>query len=84
MVCFTPQQAAFALELLSQLAGIPATIVQKSPLKHWDHLLKPNIERNWKHREEGQGEGMCDCFLGQNALTSSPLPLLHSLQSSLH
>lgn len=58
MVYFTPQQAAFALELLSQLAGIPATVVQ-SPLKYWDQLLKPNVERDWKHREEGQGEGMC-------------------------
>lgn len=56
----------FALSLTRQQLGLSyfhtlqayQLLSCKSPLKHWDHLLKPNRERDWKHREEGQGEGM--------------------------
>lgn len=60
-------------------------LISNSPSKHSNYMLKLDIEERLIKWEEGQGKGVCVHldFLGQDAFAfiTSPLPLLHSLES---
>lgn len=75
VVCFVPIRQQLPLSYFRTLQAYQL-LSCKSPLNHSNHLLKPNIKKDQKYREEGQSEGVRVhfSFFRLECSSSSPTP----------